>query len=1416
MFTGLSQSSHLTENKSLERHLTDDLTVDLLVRAFQPFELPTAQTRAAFETKTSAVNVTPSSHGRYDIKQIKDDAVWLSKETSIDEVSALRIVVVEWQIRPANELLQGVLGELVLASQERFLSRGLRVSLAGTTIQPKNGADNAPFSSLQCRRMRLLDLYLSERRYIIKSCEYIISCVLYGTASEGLDRYGDLKHRRPAWLGVIANHIMSIWNLDGTMKTNSKNFFVNAVEALKIRLESLEQGSQWTVDDDSREEAEVAWSRNQILEMIHVMQIVLVLLESSPRLMRSDAIISWFRLMRMYGFFERFELVSQQYYFGYQADTLPFEPHQSLDGVYDFPFQSLISLVSVAILNVPLALDALDEFSTFTLSSAEHEDGTLFLLNPAIVHEIHEILMETAYARVVNSSPAVFAWVIIMQTLRDHALKGQEVREIRQSQRAVDNYGAPDSSDNDSLEELSTRRQPSPHRRSSIGSDTSQTPMFLEEVLARIMDNPADQDPISFLAKSSLVDTHVFELVAGFSITFCTEYGSEHDGESGLKTRSMLLDLIKAAVQWLDYQPEIILAALAVLTGSEQYREISRQPLRYTECDPIEKFLNDETLMQRIYVPALSRFPYEYLPFLKLCRALATYRSVSDDGKPDIGAMLESIRSFTCSLSEDVAGYRLSEMNNEYVEVTLTTTLDWFCGNENTATKLSYKPANEQNMSGTTSRALVPFQIEENSTGQVLTNGKPLVVMWNHEYSGLKFLGMLLQRASNGRELPTVLDPTDSAEIVSEIIGLITALLSSTVEHSELEPTSGVSDTAKAMLEEASELLDRNQDIVSVIFAIFEDELYKHISIPNSDYTMDLLVQCIHFVHALIPVLPGRVWPFLTRSCLLGVDGKESRLAFVVANREVALGRFDFLLGCINVFDALVEDTVVRAVSRKDQIKAVMRFSDMDAAGTGISDVMMKKVLLCMEKIMVDVIESISNWRFVSQAERFEINARICTIFQRVLEYCFAVDDSSDTSCKLTGLLAPTADYLVDVFLSKDTNNLLLQPLCDILREGIATPHTTLPTRGLHYWTSQVVATLRLCTALVQLNRYLGNPPGRLEEQLFGISPVLTQLYAVHDSYRLPTIELFNALVRSVNKGDLQPPSLLGYLGHVTGRCFLDLLSTIGTPLDNEVLSESIWRLLSAIVSQRQQWFAIFLFTGNTPRDTLKRDESSNNASAQRRRSLLQIALESLSDIGKLSPKTSASMLEFVALAIDFWPWVMSDLKKDSRFLNAITGYLAQMQSRSGASESGVDYYQIQNASFITNIIAMYLQHSHQGGDNSFARTLLPSLAYLSHTAVSMPAYNVSLHRNLARNFESRYPNCSLLQFKRTTLIQPLLGQAFFYDINIGAKMLNYDSAWTGKNGDGFEHELFRANMNFSLVEAQVVSYCSLGLSGVV
>ena len=309
----MSQLSGETDNGSLRRHLTDPQTIHLLAHSSSPYSAPTSQTKSTFDTKTSSVHVPPSGSPPYDIAQIKEDTLWLSKETKIDEVSALRIIVLEWQTRPAVQLLRGSLVDEITPLANGIGGSQLQASFSGAALSLFGKSSGvganapAPFDDAGPRRRRLLETYLSERRYILKTTEYIT----FAASCKAQVRSPNIVPiQESGWLEEVGTAIISIWRGDGSAQSKSKDF-VAEVEALRSRTESLRTGSGWSSDESQQEETELAWARNQILEMIHIMQILLIRLDLSlTSLITPDSILPWFRLMKDCAFYDNLQLVS--------------------------------------------------------------------------------------------------------------------------------------------------------------------------------------------------------------------------------------------------------------------------------------------------------------------------------------------------------------------------------------------------------------------------------------------------------------------------------------------------------------------------------------------------------------------------------------------------------------------------------------------------------------------------------------------------------------------------------------------------------------------------------------------------------------------------------------------------------------------------------------------------------------------------------------------------------------------------------------------------------------------------------------------------------------------------------------------------------------------------------------------------
>lgn len=301
----------------MRRHLTDRTTFDVLVQCLNPYPPATPQTRAAFEARTSAIHVTPTAEGPYSIQQIKDDTLWLSKESGIDEISALRLSILEWQTRAAAHVsLASIDLESIVVSTGRSLQTshiGNR-SINDVRSQTILGAKAEYVDSPSGRRSRLLDLYLSERCYLFKTVEFILFLATYradtkGVAGSSLDG-PEAETEGHNWVEKIGIALLKAWDVSCATAASNKHWFHDVTLALQTRVDALDKGSGYFQEEGVMEGFEIAWNRNQILEMVHIMQIVLISIHSFQELTKPSVILSWFNFMSQFGFFEQLELVS--------------------------------------------------------------------------------------------------------------------------------------------------------------------------------------------------------------------------------------------------------------------------------------------------------------------------------------------------------------------------------------------------------------------------------------------------------------------------------------------------------------------------------------------------------------------------------------------------------------------------------------------------------------------------------------------------------------------------------------------------------------------------------------------------------------------------------------------------------------------------------------------------------------------------------------------------------------------------------------------------------------------------------------------------------------------------------------------------------------------------------------------------
>lgn len=242
--------------------------------------------------------------------------MWLSKETNIDEVVALRIAILEWQTRPSAKLLEGGLDSSVASLTNSRLGGQSQTSLLishSTISQSSKDGLVAPSNILSWRRKRLLETYLSERRYILKTCEWVVSNTLYASGDLIPDFY-TANTSLHTWVKEVGNQILSSWNIDDASRANVRNILVTGIDAIRSRITDFGGIKRRLDDDEVQLKIEAIWLQEQVKEMIDIMQLILTLVQAATKLSRSDTVSTWFGLMRDYNFFENFGPVSFRFH----------------------------------------------------------------------------------------------------------------------------------------------------------------------------------------------------------------------------------------------------------------------------------------------------------------------------------------------------------------------------------------------------------------------------------------------------------------------------------------------------------------------------------------------------------------------------------------------------------------------------------------------------------------------------------------------------------------------------------------------------------------------------------------------------------------------------------------------------------------------------------------------------------------------------------------------------------------------------------------------------------------------------------------------------------------------------------------------------------------------------------------------
>lgn len=294
--------------------MLDPYVQNLLAEPFGATPTATPQTKSAFETKTAAINVTPTSESTYNISEIKEDALWLSKKAGIDEISALRLTVLEYQTRPYAQLL----GDFSPEEAASLHEAGGNINTETSNLVPRKLLSDGLLSETQQseanpqtnRRQRSLQIHLSERKHFLACAQLFLQTAITVTKQDSCS-IGEGKGGKSAD-SLIARLGKIIIKSPGKKDLGYRETILKCVDSFEKTINGLSRGSGWLDQGDLQDALEIEWFTSQLFESIHLLEALLWLVQAEGRdqLQTSSVVLGWFRLVKQYDFFEQLSSVS--------------------------------------------------------------------------------------------------------------------------------------------------------------------------------------------------------------------------------------------------------------------------------------------------------------------------------------------------------------------------------------------------------------------------------------------------------------------------------------------------------------------------------------------------------------------------------------------------------------------------------------------------------------------------------------------------------------------------------------------------------------------------------------------------------------------------------------------------------------------------------------------------------------------------------------------------------------------------------------------------------------------------------------------------------------------------------------------------------------------------------------------------
>ena len=1230
----------------------------------------------------------------------------------IDELEALRLTLLEWQYRSENRLQSGF-SDAELASLRDGLGPDY-VEGIGLVPGGSYSRSDVNFDLAEARQVRLVQLCFSEQVRLLLTASEVLQQTFLSVSQSA-------EERSETWAPILKA-------LNGRPPGELLDTIQTAVDSIEDRLTSLNGDRFWPVNDQYHAQLSEDLATSNLQSIAVILDLLLLRIKYAEEHVYSESLLTWLQFMD-----------SVKYFSPFQSNILV--QAQAIERI-----QCTTSCITVALLDPPSTFASLVQDTTLESISIPPPGKRDWFIDKDQINDVHYFLFAAAESCNAQASLAVLLWALILLEIRTLATTAKEAREARHVQRGIDR----------------SPYDPSGRRLSSSSTGSIQTTIY-EDVLSEVMATNTVEDPVDYMLNCATQGASVFD-------QFTRICSLVKEGTSILSSvqLQLLQEWVRAIRPSLGYSPELFDAQLAILGPPPPSH--SAIPVAF---NPVANFLGDEALRHDFLDVAASRFPYESLPFLRLCRALTRFTVTDTDGTNYVTYRLQQLHSFTQAAVGGFASYNTyrEDENANLVQ------LDYAVG------MLDFEP-NRLLTSGHSEQYL--NLVPAHTIGEVIKETTPAVVRWQYTYSGFSILGKWLEMYLKG-VLSEALSPFEPPEeVAAEILGLLAALLDMSYTHAETaRGEQAAQQLCNTILTDLASALDPELNIISCISDIMEHQLQS-----SARLGYEVLIACVDFFTAYCKIQPQQAWSVLIQSSAFGAKGTRRSLPALITGIEVPSRDFRLLESCSRLYQAVVDLLLVVSFDIEDQIQGL---KELQKGHRTASQRFNGAALLAYSETMYTAFDSMTAWKFNTKDQKDRITSNFSSAFSNLLYYTFGTGESVSTITSLSACLLPAATFVAQMLQQANATSTGTGSVMPTLVNAVL-EHNSNDAFSIHQ-TANLKHVLFLAQVLVRYGHPSVKDSAEVPSSILNLMPVLIRLPLADAGLWYDCNTLLSDLLRTPS------PSVLGYLGSASCVGFVDCLKHASQATNNPQMDRQMWNLLSRLVTADQQWFAILLVTGSPPG---REPKNGNKDKLQTRgKPMLELSLDLLSDVAHLDPSVAADLLNFVGEAQQNWLSVNDSIASRTDLFPHLIRWISSRDSNHARGLDQAVHNKV--AAGVTDLAVIHLHRLMALKNEKVFTTFIPLLQWLATNAVEVATYNSSLHANLKKNFPMKYRGLNVNSIKRSALLEIPYGNNYFYDTDFANKFLRNDPFWRNERGQQtFLAEFHRANINFSVVDSEL------------